>query len=68
MRIRNCDDHDPGGDNDDDNEGIDLGEDDNYDDHEELDLGEDNDDDIEDLGEQSGTVNDKGNLNHHCCA
>ena len=48
-------------DNDDDNEGIDLGEDDDD---------NDDDDDIEDidLGERSGTVNDKGNLNHHSCA
>ena len=44
----------PGEDIDDDNEGIDLGEDNDY--------------DIIDLGERSGTVNDKGNLNHHCCA
>ena len=68
MRIRNCDDHDPGevwwwqwrywpGD---------LGEDDDDNDFDD----DDDDDDIEDidLGERSGTVNDKGNLNHHSCA
>ena len=44
---------------DDDNEGIELGEDDD-DDY--------NDNDDIDLGERSGTVNDKGNLYHHCCA
>ena len=53
-------------DNDDGNEGIDLGEDDDDNDDDD----DDDDDDIEDidLGERSGTVNDKGNLNHHCCA